>query len=661
MKKRNLGRFLGLFLVLAMMTSLAPTVFAADFSDVAASAWYKEAVDYVSDHGLMAGTGGGRFDPDSTMSRAMLVTVLYRMDGTPSVSGSGGFSDVPAGQYYTSAVAWAAENGIVAGVGGGRFDPNALISREQFATILYRYAGCKGYDTSAEDGLTAFADAAQVGSYAVSALRWAVGAGIITGSEGRLMPAGSATRAQAAAMLMRFVQSNEEQTQEPEAPTPDTQPTQGRVLVAYFSRANYVSPGTDAVSGATSSSVNTKTVAEHIQAAVGGDLFEIVPERDYPTSHSECSQIAGQELEDDVRPELTTHVENMEDYDVIVLGYPAWHHTAPMAVRTFLEEYDFSGKTIVPYMTSLGNSVDQSVADIRRLCPDATVLDGIAFSGSSTRWNERAEEWVKGLDVFTQAPAPSGEQTPITLTIGSTVLEAYLNDSAPAQSLLSQLPLTVTLNDSDNDFCGGNLDIEYTRQDVQSGYKNGDLAFWTPANNFVIFVDDEESSANTGDLVILGHITSPQSMLDALEGQIRVTIQRAGAETAPQPSEPPETDTPQGTQRMKITVGDTVLYATLEDNDTARAIAEMLPMTLSMMDLYGREMCYRFANALPANEARTRGYDVGEIVYWPPRHSFVILYEQNGERFEMQSIGRLESGVDAFGHGDVEVTFELAD
>lgn len=108
--------------------------------------------------------------------------------------------------------------------------------------------------------------------------------------------------------------------------------------------------------------------------------------------------------------------------------------------------------------------------------------------------------------------------------IGDTVLEAYLNDSVPAQSLISQLPLTVTLNDSDNDFCGDSLDIEYSESDVTSGYQNGDLVFWTPASNFVIFVSGEENSANTGNLVKLGHITSPQEMLDALEGQIDVTI-----------------------------------------------------------------------------------------------------------------------------------------
>lgn len=122
------------------------------------------------------------------------------------------------------------------------------------------------------------------------------------------------------------------------------------------------------------------------------------------------------------------------------------------------------------------------------------------------------------------AARKNGNETPVTLTIGDVVLEGYLNDSAPARSLISQLPMTVMLNDSDNDFCGGNLNITYSDKDVTSGYKNGDLAFWTPANNFVIFISGGENSANIGNLVHLGHVTSPQKTLDALKGRINVTI-----------------------------------------------------------------------------------------------------------------------------------------
>lgn len=272
----------------------------------------------------------------------------------------------------------------------------------------------------------------------------------------------------------------------------------------------------------------------------------------------------------------------------------------------------------------------------------------------------------------------SANGTPITLTIGDTVLEAYLNDSVPAQSLLSQLPLTVTLNDSDNDFCGDNLDIEYSESDVTSGYQNGDLVFWPTANNFVIFVSGEEDSASTGNLVKLGRITSPQEMLDALEGQIDVTIalkeatesneiENSTPSSTPESATSTESEAPaqEGEENMqiKITVGDTELFATLEDNATTRALIKQMPMTLSMDDLYGREMCYRYgANALPTDNLRSDGYEVGDIAYWPPRGSLVILYAQNGEQFERQHLGHIDSGVEVFETtGNAEVTFEVVE
>lgn len=115
--------------------------------------------------------------------------------------------------------------------------------------------------------------------------------------------------------------------------------------------------------------------------------------------------------------------------------------------------------------------------------------------------------------------------TPITLTIGNNILEGYLNNSVPGKSLISQLPMTVHLNYSDNDFCGGNIKIEYSSEDVQKGYKDGDLMLWTPANNFVIFVHGEERSGNTGDLVNLGHITSSREILREIRTGIDVVIE----------------------------------------------------------------------------------------------------------------------------------------
>lgn len=119
---------------------------------------------------------------------------------------------------------------------------------------------------------------------------------------------------------------------------------------------------------------------------------------------------------------------------------------------------------------------------------------------------------------------------------------------------------------------------------------------------------------------------------------------------------------PTGDMKIKLIFGDKVLTATLTNNATSRAFVEKLPLTLPMLDLYSREMCYRFPDTLPANEASTRGYEVGEIIYYPPRHSFVIMYAQNGERFNMQTIGQVDANVEAFKNiGDIDVRFELVE
>ena len=175
------------------------------FSDVKETAWYFGAVNYAVSKGLFNGMSETTFEPNTPMSRAMLVTVLWRYEGSPK-EGANTFTDVPADRWYTDAVAWAAANGIVGGVGSGRFDPNSSITREQMAAILFRYAQGKGYDTGRRGDLTPFPDRARVSDWARDAIEWAVAEGIIGGSDGRLLPRGSATRAQVAAILMRFIE-----------------------------------------------------------------------------------------------------------------------------------------------------------------------------------------------------------------------------------------------------------------------------------------------------------------------------------------------------------------------------------------------------------------------------------------------------------------------
>ena len=177
------------------------------FTDVASGAWYYDAVSFVYKRGLMAGTGDNLFSPNVTTSRGMIVTILYRLDGSPSAS-SAGFTDVTSGQWYTDAVNWAAANDIVAGYGNGLFGPNDTVTREQMAVILYRYAQYKGYDTSASNSLNGYTDVGGVSSWALTAMQWANAEGLINGtSSTTLSPTSGATRAEVAQILMRFCEN----------------------------------------------------------------------------------------------------------------------------------------------------------------------------------------------------------------------------------------------------------------------------------------------------------------------------------------------------------------------------------------------------------------------------------------------------------------------
>ena len=175
------------------------------FLDVNEGDWFYDAVAYAYENGLMDGVGGNRFAPNSATTRAQLVTILYRLEGQPAVSGDLPFTDVEAGTWYTNAVGWAAQNGIVNGVGDDTFAPGNDLTREQLVTILYRYAESKGYDVSASADLAGYPDGEEIQAYAREAMAWAVAENIIRGMEDdTLKPAGNASRAQIATILMRF-------------------------------------------------------------------------------------------------------------------------------------------------------------------------------------------------------------------------------------------------------------------------------------------------------------------------------------------------------------------------------------------------------------------------------------------------------------------------
>ena len=180
------------------------------FKDVKKNDWYYEAVEYVANKGLMNGTGNDEFTPDANTTRGMIVTILYRLEGSPEVSMST-FTDVANTEYYAKAVAWAEKNGIVNGYGEGKFGPNDVITREQLAAIMYRYSNHKKYNTSVgeDTNILSYNDISELSEYAVSSMQWACGAGLVNGiGDGKLAPKGNATRAQLATILMRYCESN---------------------------------------------------------------------------------------------------------------------------------------------------------------------------------------------------------------------------------------------------------------------------------------------------------------------------------------------------------------------------------------------------------------------------------------------------------------------
>lgn len=363
MKKNLLSVLLTLTLLLGLTV---PAMAANGFTDAAPNAWYAEAAIYCRDHGILNGTSETTFSPNASMTRSMLAAVLYRMAGEPAVSAVNPFTDVADGVWYTDAILWAQQKGVISGYGDERFGTNDPVSREQLAAILWR---CAEMPKAApgED----FADESKIASYAAEAVDWARENGMISGKENNCFdPTGHATRAEVSVILMNYM--NQGQSAPSESPS---------ILIAYFSWSGH-----------------TKQIAEEIRSQVGGDLFEIQPETPYTDDINELSGIALREQHEDARPALRAHVENMEQYDVVFVGYPCWWSNMPMPVFTFLEEYSFDGKTVIPF-TAYGESVfGRSLDSINEILGDTAILDGLAVQEHHMQdLSERVATWLQRI------------------------------------------------------------------------------------------------------------------------------------------------------------------------------------------------------------------------------------------------------------------------
>jgi len=477
MKRRALSALLALMLTLTACSShssaadmgtpepaketesvaLAPA--AEGFSDVPAGADYAQAVAWCREKGILNGVGDDRFDPEGTLTRAMVVTALYRAAGEPPVSGEPAFTDTRAGTWYADGVAWATAAGIVQGYGSGLFGTDDPVSTEQLEVILGRYMG---------------------------------GGPAWTGDPAKAHPA---TRAQVAMALYAALKDGSETPVE----------TSGKTLVAYFSATG-----------------NTKAIAEKVQLATGGDLFEIVPAQPYTGAdlnyNTDCRANAEQN-DAAARPAIAGDcvVEDMDAYDVVFLGYPIWWGIPPKIMRTFVESYDLSGKTVVPFCTSGGSGF--SDAGLPELAPGAHWLAGKRLNGAV---QAAVEEWVAGLDLPKQE---EGAMKHITLTFNGHTYAATLADNSSAAAfaeLLKSGPLTIFAHDYGSFEKVGDLGIDLPRNDEQITTSPGDIILYQ-GNQITVYY-----AQNSWSFTRLGHIDDPSGLREALgSGDVEITFQLA--------------------------------------------------------------------------------------------------------------------------------------
>jgi len=393
-----------LSLALAIMLALSmalPAMAASSYADVPEGAWYAEAAETLKEKNLMNGVGGDRFAPELTLTRATIATVLYRAAGEPDVTGEDAFTDTESGAWYSNAVIWASQQGIVGGYGNGKFGTNDPVTQEQAATMLWRSAG-----SYVIGGKSAY----ETSSYAADAVYWAEQEGLLTDAVA-FVPKENATRAQIADMVYRYLTLLEKfanvdavsgATQKAEEPSGEQGKAEasGKILIAYFSRAgeNYSVGVID--------EGNTAKLAKEIAAQTGGTLFEIIPATAYPNSYEETKTIATRERTNNERPAIRDTVKDFAEYDTIFIGYPVWWGDTPMILHTFMEAYDFTGKTVVPFNTHEGSgSAGQST--ITGKLSTAMALRGYSMLGSEAQKltepygsNPSVRTWLDGLGLL---------------------------------------------------------------------------------------------------------------------------------------------------------------------------------------------------------------------------------------------------------------------
>lgn len=309
--------------------------------------------------------------------------------------------------------------------------------------------------------------------------------------------------------------------------------TESKILIAYFTWAeNTVVEDESRIDedATTSASVlvpgNAARIAGWIQERTGGDLFSIVVTEPYSSDYDECLNRAADEKAANDRPELAYHVENMEQYDVVFLGFPNWWYTVPMAVHSFLEEYDFSGKTVIPFVTHGTGGMAGTIEDMTASLPDsAVVLESIGISRSEVEGaQETVNGWLDGLG-FTKTAADSaqtGEKT-IVMTVNGQDIEVLLYDTPAANSLYEMLPLELTFEDYNGVEKISCLPKPLTTDGEPDSFDPdiGDFCLYAPWGNLSIFYQDFQNSSG---LISLGKIEEGMDVISAMEDDFVVTL-----------------------------------------------------------------------------------------------------------------------------------------
>ncbi len=469
--KRILSCLLALIMLFQIAACAANTVTPV-FADVPDDVDYAKAVAWCAENGLINGVeDGANFDPDGSMSRAMLATVLYRQAGVPTVSGAPSFTDALPEVWYSNAVVWASEKGLLRGYGNGLFGVDDPVSKEMLHVVIARQnEENPTWTGNAELAMPATRAEAAIALYETFApaepeptpTRRPSGSGSSSGSSSATPPSPAPT------------------------PTPEPAPEGGKVLVAYFSATG-----------------STRPVAEKVAEVSGGDLFEIIPAQPYTAAdlnNYNCDCRANAEQNDpDARPAIANAVEDMAQYDAVLIGYPIWWGKAPKIIHTFLETYDLSGKTVATFCTSGGSGHEDGT--IRGYEPDATWRTGQRFSGVS-----QVEEWVNGLELpkpVLQPETPNEEANKMYLQIGETVWTATLEEN-PSTTALKELldkgPLTVDMHDYGGFEKVGSIGTTLTQTDRQITTVPGDIILYQ-GNSITIYYD-----VNFWNFTLLGHI-----------------------------------------------------------------------------------------------------------------------------------------------------------